>query len=108
MLNLAFHTHQYLCRLAQRGMPRRFDGLTPLAVLVCLLILGCSASEHPDMSRYEYRYMDGGFVAPYTTFPEGRERGEWQCFDEKTRATFDCTFVRGGWEQYKYIFRKRR
>jgi hypothetical protein len=80
-----------------------------LAITACLLTTGCFGGPvHPDPSRYEYRYMDGTFVAPYTDFPEGRERGEWQCFDGKTQTTFDCTFVRGGWDQYKYIFRKRR
>lgn len=79
-----------------------------LASLVVSLSVGCSPADHPDEFRFEYRYMNGAFVAPYTSFPEGRERGEWQCFDGKTKATFDCTFVRGGWEHYQYIFRKRR
>jgi hypothetical protein len=79
-----------------------------LTIIACLWTTACSGPEHPDPSRYEYRYINGAFVTPYSDFPEGRERGEWLCFDGKTKTAFDCTFVHGGWDQYKYIYRKRR
>jgi hypothetical protein len=77
-----------------------------LGALACLALTACG-SEHPDPERYEYLYMDGAFVAPYKAFPEGLERGKWQCYDAKTRATFSCTFVRGGFQHFQYIFRER-
>jgi len=51
--------------------------------------------------------MNGSFVAPYKDFPEGRERENWQCYDGKLQRAFDCTFVRGGWDNYRYVFRPR-
>jgi hypothetical protein len=42
----------------------------------------CNEVEHPNLSKYEYRYSDGAFVAPYRTF-------------------------RGGFEHFQYIFRPR-
>jgi hypothetical protein len=79
-----------------------------VAALIALLAGGCSAPEHPDPSRYEYRYMNGDFAAPYTAFPDGRERGEWQCYDANVKRAFDCTYVTRGWDRYQFIFRKRR
>jgi hypothetical protein len=67
----------------------------------------CFAQVHPDHARYEYLFMNGNFVAPYTTFPSGRDRGLWKCYDGKTKITFDCTFVRGGFDQFQFIFRAR-
>jgi hypothetical protein len=67
----------------------------------------CLAQTHPDTTRYEYLFMNGSFVAPYTAFPTGRERGRWKCYDGRTGTTFDCTFVRGGFDQFQYIFRAR-
>jgi hypothetical protein len=73
------------------------------------LVLGaCFGPSHPDYSRYEYLYIDGAFQPPYTTFPSGAERGGWKCYDARARKEFDCTFVRGGWDQYQYIYRARR
>jgi hypothetical protein len=46
-------------------------------------------------------------VAPYRAYPQGVERGRWQCYDGKTGETLNCTFVRGGFEHFKYIFRER-
>jgi len=65
------------------------------------------AQPHPDSDRYEYLYADGKFVDPYASFPSGRERGRWKCFDGKTQVALDCTFVRGGFENFQYIFRSR-
>jgi hypothetical protein len=80
---------------------------TPLICAVCLLTSACFGPTHPDTARYEYLYMDGAFVAPYKTYPQGVERGRWQCYDGKTGETLNCTFVRGGFEHFKYIFRER-
>jgi len=74
---------------------------------VCLLTGGCFGPEHPDAKRYEYLYMNGAFVAPYREFPQGVERGRWQCYDGRTGETLNCTFVRGGFEHFEYIFRER-
>jgi hypothetical protein len=62
---------------------------------------------HPDIARYEYLYMNGAFVSPYKAFPQGVERGRWQCYDGKTGETLNCTFVRAGFEHFQYIFRER-
>ena len=72
-----------------------------------LLLGGCFGSEHPDPRRYEYLYIDGAFQPPYTAFPSGIERADWKCYDGRSERTFDCTFVRGGWEYYSYIYRAR-
>jgi len=89
-------------------MPPCFRKSIVIATIAYLLTASCSAPQHPDWSRYEYRYMDGQFVAPYRDFPEGRERGEWQCYDGKIHRAFDCTFVHGGWDQYQFIYREKR
>jgi len=88
-----------LCRLSRIG---RIPG-----VLAFVLLAGCFGPEHPDYSRYEYLFKDGNFVAPYTDFPEGRDRQDWKCYDGKTARTYDCTFVRGGWDRFQYVYRPR-
>jgi hypothetical protein len=75
---------------------------------ISALLSGCVGPDHPDRSRYEYMYIHGVFQPPFTTFPSGIERGDWKCYDEQIRKEFDCTFVRGGWNQYHYIYRERR
>jgi hypothetical protein len=70
-------------------------------------LLGCSQAGHPDLSRYEYMYSDGAFVAPHKSFPSGRAREGWQCYDKEAGRAFDCTFVRGGFQHFQYIFRPR-
>jgi hypothetical protein len=72
-----------------------------------VILPSCNEVEHPNLSRYEYLYSDGAFVAPYRTFPRGREREGWQCYDKAAGRAFDCTFVRGGFEHFQYIFRPR-
>ena len=67
----------------------------------------CLAQVHPDTTRNEYLFMNGNFVAPHTSFPTGRDRSLWKCYDGKTKITFDCTFVRGGFDQFQFIFRAR-
>jgi hypothetical protein len=81
---------------------------TLLSCAICLLLSACFGSDHPDTARYEYLYMNGAFVSPYAAFPQGVERGRWQCYDGKTRETLNCTFVRGGFDRFQYIFRERR
>jgi hypothetical protein len=78
-------------------------------VLTCnaLGIGHCLAQVHPDPTRYQYLYMNGSFVPPYNAFPSGRDRGRWKCFDAGSKVTFDCTFVRGGFDRFQYIFRAR-
>jgi hypothetical protein len=73
-----------------------------------LLLGGCFDPDHPDHSRYEYLYIDGVFQGSYNSFPSGRARGNWKCYDAKLRVEFNCTMVRGGWDQFKYIYRKRQ
>lgn len=87
-----------------RARMLRAISLTALAVLIG----GCFAKSHPDHERYEYLYINGIFQPPYTSFPSGTERGEWKCYDEAVNREYDCTFVRGGWNQYHYIYRARR
>jgi hypothetical protein len=80
-----------------------------LGVIVAVLVGGCDTGpKHPNFARYEYMYINGIFQPPYTAFPSGVERGDWKCFDQKIEKEFDCTFVRGGWGQYHYIYRERR
>jgi hypothetical protein len=78
-----------------------------LSGVLSLLTSGCFGPAHPDTARYEYLYMNGAFVSPHKTFPQGVERGRWQCFDGKTGETLNCTFVRGGFDHFQYIFRER-
>jgi hypothetical protein len=72
-----------------------------------VLLGGCFGDEHPNPSRYEYLYIDGAFQPPHKTFPAGADRLDWKCYDDRSRREFDCTFVRGGWEYYRYIYRAR-
>ena len=67
-----------------------------------------AAQEHPDTTRYEYLYMNGQFVSPYTSFPAGRDRSQWKCFDGSAKKVFDCTFVRSGFGEFQYIYRARQ
>ncbi len=91
---------------AVRSMSHSLRRATLVALLACLPASECLA-QHPDPSRFEYLWVNGNFVPPYKAFPEGRERGEWQCVDPKTQINFNCTFVRGGFERFQYIFRAR-
>jgi hypothetical protein len=83
-----------------------------LILLACLPIMlglgGCFSRDHPDLDRYEYLYMDGAFQPPYSAFPTGTDRGDWKCYDGRVKREYDCTFVRGGWSYYQYIYRSRR
>jgi hypothetical protein len=72
-----------------------------------VLLGGCFGDEHPNPSRYEYLYIDGAFQPPHKAFPAGADRLDWKCYDDRSRREFDCTFVRGGWEYYRYIYRAR-
>jgi hypothetical protein len=72
-----------------------------------LLLGGCFGGEHPNVRRYEYLYIDGAIQPPYKAFPTGADRGDWKCYDDRSRREYDCTFVRGGWEFYRYIYRPR-
>jgi hypothetical protein len=82
--------------------------LTLLAAMAIASILGgCFSREHPDHDRYEYLYIDGVFQPPYKAFPTGVDRGNWKCYDGKVNREYDCTFVRGGWGFYQYIYRRR-
>jgi hypothetical protein len=71
---------------------------------IALAPVARAQQTHPDFTRYEYLFMNGQFVPPYTAFPSGRERSRWKCYDAKSRTTFDCTFVRGGFDNFDYIF----
>ena len=82
-------------------------GQVALGAALCLMTSACFGPEHPNTKRYEYLYIDGSFVPPHHAFPEGVERNRWQCYDRKTKATFSCTFVRGGFEHFQYVFRER-
>jgi hypothetical protein len=83
--------------------------LAALAGSVIVLALGgCFGREHPDYDRYEYLYVDGAFQPPYTAFPTGTDRASWKCYDGRVNREYDCTFVRGGWDYYQYIYRRRR
>jgi len=64
--------------------------------ITCLFLTGCFGPDHPDYSRYEYLYIDGVFQGSYKSFPVGREREDWKCFDRKLQKEFSCTMVRGG------------
>ncbi|MEX0590690.1 MAG: hypothetical protein WD207_06345 [Xanthobacteraceae bacterium] len=89
-------------------MRARLNLAALLSAVIGALVSGCFEPKHPDHARYEYMYIHGIFQPPYTTFPAGIERGDWKCFDENIQKEFDCTFVRGGWNQYHYIYRTRR
>ena len=76
--------------------------------IACLSFAGCSGPDHPDRARYEYLYMDGVFEPPYTAFPQGVERMNWKCYDGKVQREFSCMMIRGGWDQFQYIYRDRK
>jgi hypothetical protein len=72
-----------------------------------LLVSACSDCDHLNFVIYEYRYINGAFVGQYKDFLEGAERANWKCYDGKSKHTFDCTFARGGWDQFQYIYRTK-
>ena len=78
-----------------------------VAISSFLIGAACSDSQHPDFKRYDYLYMNGAFVGPRRDFPEGPERAQWKCYDGASRHTFDCTFVRGGWDRFQYVYRAK-
>lgn len=64
------------------------------------------AQYHPNKS-YEYRWMKGRFVPPYTSFPSKRERGSWQCYSKG--IDINCSYVEEqDLRKYEYIFRRKR
>lgn len=73
-----------------------------------LLLSGHLGSEHPDFSRHEYLYINGSFQSLFRSFPEGSDRSNWTCYDGKTQRALSCTMVRGGWNEFQYIYRNRR
>jgi len=36
-------------------------GIIVVGSFICFLVSGCFGSEHPDISRYEYLYVEGSF-----------------------------------------------
>lgn len=78
-----------------------------LAALALALAPASLAQTHPDPAKYEYRWIRGRFVPPYTSFPEGRERGRWKCQSENA-AAIECSFVRGTLAGFDFIWRRRR
>jgi hypothetical protein len=102
---LSFHRRAVT---SHAGVPRQLVRRFVVGPLVCFLLSGCFGPEHPDNSRYEYLYSDGKFQALFSSFPRGSDRAGWKCFDGKAGKEFDCTMVRGGWEQFQYIYRDRR
>lgn len=89
---------------------RRMSRILALLILAFSLLTqphGAQAQSHPDYSRFEYRYIDGAFVAPYDSFPVGKERSQWKCYDGENKRTMNCTFVHRGFERFQYIFRSR-
>jgi hypothetical protein len=82
---------------------------TAAVVAAGAVLGGCwGGVSHPDPARYEYMYINGVFQPPYSRFPTGTERADWKCYDGKTSKEYDCTFVRGGWDYYQYIYRARK
>ncbi len=79
-----------------------------IGLVICLLLTGCQDSDHPNLQRNEYLYIRGVFQGSYKSFPIGKERGAWKCVDARTQKEFNCTMVRGGWDQFQYIYRERR
>lgn len=107
-LNMLLPSRSKIDHARDRSMRRSFFGAALFGFAGCIQAADCTAQTHPDSKRFEYLYMNGQFVSPHTSFPEGRARSNWKCRDEKTRSTFNCTFVRGGFDKFQYIFRPRR
>ena len=85
--------------------PSRVIGLT-LALLIASI--GASIADVPASlcasNNCEY------LVRSHTgTYPDERERaaGHWQCYDERTKMSIACTFVRGdAIRQYSDVYRR--
>jgi major membrane immunogen (membrane-anchored lipoprotein) len=92
-------------QLSQKTFCRQY--VSRFGLIAYLLVGGCSNSDHPDRTRYQYLYIDGTLQSPYQSFPQGSERGNWKCFDKKLQSEFSCAMVGGGWEHFQYIYRVR-
>jgi hypothetical protein len=61
------------------------------------------AQVHPDETRYEYAVK--GSVG---TYPDERERVNWECFDSRSKMSIACSFVRGALiEKYDYVYKRK-
>lgn len=78
-----------------------------MLVGLCSIISGCFGADHPNTARYEYLSIDGVFQGSHRSYPEGLDRSNWTCVDRKAQRAFSCSMVRGGWDQFQYIYRER-
>jgi hypothetical protein len=64
------------------------------------------APYHPNPA-FEYRWMNGKFVAPYTSFPSRTEANQWQCYSKG--IDINCSFDKDQqFSRYEFIFRRGR
>jgi hypothetical protein len=86
----------------KRGMQAAV--IAPIAAL--MLSFPASAQSHPNESVYRYRVKDHVLQAPWYSYPEGRERGQWNCFDDTSKMAVPCSFVIGSLEEFRYVFQR--
>jgi hypothetical protein len=78
-----------------------------LAFFFGVLSLSPAVSEVPSSlcGSSGCEYLVNGHIGRY---PGGRERSDWECYDERSRTSRSCNFVRGdSIFSYSDVYRKR-
>ena len=82
--------------------------LATLAGLVAAIVATpVCAQMHPNESIYRYRVKDYVLQGPWHSYPEERERSQWDCFDDATKRAIDCARAAVSLDRFRYIFRLR-
>lgn len=65
------------------------------------------AEDHPDYSKYQYRVVNGAVQGPWWSYPTGREKSGWTCFDKESQIRIDCSYIEDFdiWG-FEFVFRR--
>jgi hypothetical protein len=73
-----------------------------IAVLLTMFAPAAIAQVHPNDAKYEYTIRDYAGREPL-----GAERIQWECWDDKAKASLSCTFVHGSLLKFRYVYREK-
>jgi hypothetical protein len=72
------------------------------------LTFACASAQdaaHPNERIYEYRVLDYRLQPGWKTYPQGTDRAQWVCFDDKAGQEIWCAEARQPLQEYRFIFR---